>query len=259
MSDRHVRRSGSDYRDAFFNLLPNGQAWPKRAIDSVLFETVDGLNEYYGFVDGRAADLLEIESDPRSTVELLPDWERNFGLPPPCFTEPGTIGQRQQMLVMWMTMLGGQSREWFIHAASLLGYTITITEYRPFMVGMDRCGDSRVYGDGTVPYYDQNFVLGYLPVRDPDGDYVGEGELSEYPNYGLGPDTNRFYWTVHVHDASLTWFRASAGQCGVDPHLKIGLALDLECLLNMWKPAHTEIIYDYSNITAPSDPMAGTP
>jgi uncharacterized protein YmfQ (DUF2313 family) len=258
MSDRHVRRSGSNYRDAFLSLLPNGQAWPKHQIGSVLYDTVDGLSEYWGFVDGRAADLLERESDPRQTVELLPDWERNWGLPPPCFTQPPTIGERQKMLVMWMTLMGAQSIDWFIHVASLLGYDISITEYRPFMVGMDRCGDSRVYGDGTTPYYDQNFVLGYLPVRNPNGDYVGNGELSEYPNYGLGPPENRFYWTVHVHKASLVWFRASAGQCGVDPHLKIGLADDLECIIKLWKPAHTEVIFDYSGLT-PNDPMAGTP
>ena len=78
------------------------------------------------------------------------------------------------------------------------------------------------------------------------------------PYYGLGPDTNRFYWTVHVHQAALTWFRVTKGQTGVDPHLRIGLADDLECLLNRWKPAHTQIIFDYTNLH-PGDPMEGTP
>jgi uncharacterized protein YmfQ (DUF2313 family) len=260
MSDRHIRRSGSDYRDAFFTLLPNGQAWPKHAIDAVLYETCDGLCQYWGTVDGRAADLLEIESDPRSTLELLPDWERNWGLPDPCYTAPQTIGERQQALVQRMTLMGGQSRQWFIDFAAFIGYSITITEYRPFMVGLDRCGDNRVYGDGTNPMFSGTFVRGYLPVYDTNGERVQNGELSEYPNYGLGPDTNRFYWTVHVHKTSLTWFRCGGGggQCGIDPHLRIGVATDLECILARWKPAHTEIIFDYSGLT-PGDPMAGTP
>jgi uncharacterized protein YmfQ (DUF2313 family) len=260
MSDRHVRRSGSDYREAFFSLLPHGQAWPKHSLDSILWQTCDGLCEYWGFVDSRAADLLEQESDPRKTIELLPDWERNWGLPDPCYTAPQTIGEREKALVLRMTLLGGQSRQWFIDFAAFIGYDISITEYRPFMVGLDRCGDNRVHGDGTNPMFSDTFVRGYLPINNPDGDRVNNGELSEYPNYGLGPPENRYYWTVHVHKTSLTWFRCGGGggQTGVDPHLRIGHAQDLECILQRWKPAHTIIVFDYSGLT-PGDPMAGTP
>jgi uncharacterized protein YmfQ (DUF2313 family) len=255
MSDRHIRRGGSDYTEAFLSMLPQGQAWPKHAPDGVLVRGIAGLCDYWGFVDGRAADLLEIESDPRTTVELLPDWERNWGLPDPCYEEPQTIGQRQLALVMRMTMQGAQSREFSIEVAAMLGYTITITEHRPFVVGIDRCGDNRVYGDGSNPMYNE----WGQPILNPDGRPVAEGELSEWPNDGLGPDTNRFYWTVHVHEASLTWFRVTKAQTGVDPHLRIGRADDLECLLHRWKPAHTEIIFDYSGLENPGDPMAGTP
>ena len=257
MSDRHVRRPGADYTQAFLSLLPQGQAWPRHPL-STLARTCDGLSEYWGFVDGRAADLLEIESDPRQTVELLPDWERNWGLPDPCYTAPQTIGQRQLALVMRMTMQGAQSREFFIGIAAMLGYEITITEYRTFVVGLDRVGDARVYGAAGAPDPIMYNEWG-IPIKGPPGDHnVADGELSEYPYYGLGPDTNRFYWTVHVHQAALIWFRVTKGQTGVDPHLRIGLADDLECLLNRWKPAHTEIIFDYTNLH-PGDPMEGTP
>jgi uncharacterized protein YmfQ (DUF2313 family) len=259
MSDVHLRRSGGDYRDAFLELLPQGQAWPKHSIDSVLWQACDGLNNYWGYVDGRAADLLEIESDPRSTVELLPDWERNWGLPDPCYTAPQTIDERQKALVARMTLYGSNSRQFYIDFAKFLGYDITISEYRTFVCGIDRCGDSRVYGDGTDPCFNQNWVLGYLPVTDPLGNHVANGELSAYPNYGLGPPENRYYWTVHVSATSLQWFRCASGQCGVDPHLRIGIPADLECILNRWKPAHTQIIYDLGGLTDPSDPMAGTP
>jgi uncharacterized protein YmfQ (DUF2313 family) len=82
--------------------------------------------------------------------------------------------------------------------------------------------------------------------------------LSEWPNYGLAPPEIRYYWTVHVHQANLQWFRCASGQCGIDPHLRIGIASDLECILNRWKPAHTQIVYDYTNLH-PGDPMEGTP
>jgi uncharacterized protein YmfQ (DUF2313 family) len=259
MSDRHIRRDGDSYGTEFLTYLPQGQAWP-RDPGTTLDLSCRGLVDYYGFVDGRAADLLEIESDPRSTMELLPDWERNWGLPDPCWSQAQTIGQRQKELVLRMTMIGGQSRQWFIDTAAYLGFTISISEFRPFMVGLDRCGDNRVYGDGSNPMFNTMFVGGYLPVCDPGGNRVAHGVLSEWPNYGLGPDTNRFYWTVHVATVSLTWFRCGGGggQTGVDPHLRIGRDTDLECILARWKPAHTQIIFDYTGLT-PGGPMTGTP
>ena len=79
MSDRHIRRNGEDYGTAFLALLPQGQAWPKWP-GSTLDLACRGLAYYWGDVDSRAADLLERESDPRITMELLPDWERAWGL-----------------------------------------------------------------------------------------------------------------------------------------------------------------------------------
>jgi uncharacterized protein YmfQ (DUF2313 family) len=254
MSDRHITRTGDEYAVAMSQLLPLGQAWP-RAEEGVLMRTVKGLCRIWGDFELRASLLLEQESDPRSTVELLPDWERNWGLPDPCYAAPQTIGQRQIALVQRMTLLGAQSREFYIGIAAEIGYVITITEYRPFMVGLDRCGDNRIIGDGSHTQLD---YLGRLAL-DPTGVPPDSGEYSEYP-YILGPDTNRYYWTVHVQNAPLTWFRLGngGGQCGVDPHLIIGIAEDLECLLDRWKPAHTDIIYDYSGLQA-NGPMAGTP
>jgi hypothetical protein len=48
--DRHVRRTGSDYAEAFLSLLPQGQAWPKHAPGSILVQTSEGLCEYGGTV-----------------------------------------------------------------------------------------------------------------------------------------------------------------------------------------------------------------
>jgi uncharacterized protein YmfQ (DUF2313 family) len=224
--DRHVRRSGDDYTDAFLTLLPQGQAWPKRP-GSTLYKTCDGLSQYWGFVDSRAADLLERESDPRITVELLPDWEKAWGLPDPCFPETISIAQRQAMLVLKMTMLGAQSRAWFQWVANWLGIDIGhIQEFAPYMTGVSECGDT----------------------RDQWGDSRWE----------LGPPELRFYWTIHVGQPQLTWLRAGSGICGVDHHLEIGLPDDILCLFERWKPAHTQIVADFSGL-ADGGPFAGTP
>lgn len=228
--DKHVRRSGSDYAQAMMRLLPRGQAWP-RSIESTLAMTIEGLADYWGFVDSRAADLLEIESDPRTTVELLPDWERNWGLPDPCFPAATSIPERQKMLVMYMTMLGGQSRAWFQQVAGFTGYELTIGEWAPFMCGVSECGDTRFEYDDTGLY-----------------------------RWYIGPPENRYYWYINADQAVLEWFRCgtSYSQCGVHPHLKIVLSSPIECLLDRWKPAHTEIVFDYSNLET-DNPMEGTP
>jgi uncharacterized protein YmfQ (DUF2313 family) len=255
--DRHVTRTGEDYAEAMQALLPLGQAWP-RAFGSALMMVVRGLTRIWGDFEIRASTLLEVESDPRLTIELLPDWERNWGLPDPCYSEPQTIAARQFALVQRMTIEGAQSREFFIGIAAAIGYTITITEYRPFFIAMDGCGDCRVYGAGVTSDEIMRNQWGQ-PIMGEAGDKpIANGELSEWPCYGLGPLETRYYWTVHVATAGLQWFRVTSGQCGVDPHLRIGLADDLECLLNRWKPAHTEIIFDYSNLED-GGPMAGTP
>jgi uncharacterized protein YmfQ (DUF2313 family) len=237
VDDVHIRRDGDDYAAALSDLLPYGQAWPRWS-ESTLMMTVRGLAQAWGFVDSRAADLLERESDPRLTIELLPDWERNWGLPDPCYRQAQSIDQRHALLIFQMTLLGAQSRDFFIGAAAWLGYTITITEYAPFMAGISQCGDTR----GMINWSD-------TPGQHP--------EIVDM-RWQIGPPEMRFYWTVHIVNAPLTWFRSSSGQAGVDPHLRIGYAKDLECLLDRWSPAHTDIVYDYSNLQT-GDSMAGTP
>lgn len=235
--DVHVRRTGDDYAQALADLLPWGAAWP-RDPDSVLMKTIGGLAQIFGFVDGRVADLIEIEADPRKTIEMLSDWERNFGLPDPCFLTANTIAQRHALLVFKMTFLGAQSRQFFIDMSALLGYTITITEFAPFMAGISQAGDTRemINWNGTP------------------------GEAPNMPDYRwqIGSPDMRFYWQVHVHEAPLMWFRAGSGQAGVDPHLRIGYAKDLECLIRRFKPAHTDVVFDYSNLDT-GNSYAGLP
>jgi uncharacterized protein YmfQ (DUF2313 family) len=226
MADKHVRRTKADYAVALANLLPVGYAWTREP-DSVLMKFINGLAGIWGYIDSRASDLLERETDPRLTLEMLADWERAYGLPDKCIAEPLTIRDRQIALVNRITSYGGQSRAYFIAVAASIGYTITIQEFAPFMAGVSQAGDTR-------------------PVN------------STYYRWYIGPPEMRFYWTIHVSGARLTWFRSAQGQAGVDPHLRIGLATDLECILRRLKPAHTEIIFDYSGAEI-SDPMAGTP
>jgi len=218
MANDTWRPHGSeDYVHAFNQLLPIGQAWTRDPTSyQQLFYT--GLNNYWGAVDASAAQLLTVESDPRTTLVLLPDWLRAWGLPDPCVAEPLTTQDLRNALVTKMTMLGGQSIAFFTNLAATLGYTISIREYSPYMCGVSRCGDTRAQYDGV------------------------------HYRWTLGPPTKRFIWTVAVTGTRYTKFHVSIGQCGIDRLLSIGLATDLQCLFERYKPAQTYVVFDYSGM-----------
>lgn len=78
------------------------------------------------------ADVLLAELDPRTTSLLLPDWERNYGLPDPCAGQAQTVAERRARLVQKVTERGGLSIPYFINVAERLGFPgVTITEFRP--------------------------------------------------------------------------------------------------------------------------------
>lgn len=83
-------------------LLPTGTAWP-RDTDTTLYNFLLALSQTLMQCDRRGLDLLE-EFDPNTTFELLSDWERVFGLPGACDTNPPTTlaGRRAAVLGKWL-------------------------------------------------------------------------------------------------------------------------------------------------------------
>ncbi|EPY01345.1 YmfQ family protein [Magnetospirillum fulvum] len=109
-------------------LLPTGAAWPREpdtVLTNVLLAMADGLARAHN----RALDLIE-EADPRTTLELLTDWERVCGLPDPCSGPAATIAERRAQVVARLTATGGQSPAYYVVLAAALGFEITITERR---------------------------------------------------------------------------------------------------------------------------------
>lgn len=87
--------------------LPAGDAWP-RDEDTELFELLDGLGVEFSRVEQRALDLIE-EIDPRTTSELLDDWERVCGLPGDNPNPPATTDARRAALLEHLRGLGAPS------------------------------------------------------------------------------------------------------------------------------------------------------
>jgi uncharacterized protein YmfQ (DUF2313 family) len=193
------------YREQLGALLPRGRAWPREE-GSTLMRLLHAEADELARVDARLSDLFE-ETDVRSTLELLGDWERVAGLPDACTPAPDSIAERRTALLSRLTSQGGQSRAYFIELAATLGFAITIDEFRPFVAGSyagdDICGEDWAHAwrvNVLPPAIDtgEGFTVTYLCAGGNAGDYLA--------GYG---------------------------------------SLDLECIINRAKPAHTTVLFSY--------------
>ena len=259
-----IRRSGADYAEAFEGLLPVGAAWP-RDPDEALMQIVSGLGQFWGQVDGRAYDLLKVETDPRYADEMLSDWERALGLPDGCIPAPTTIQGRRDALIAKLTATGGQSRPFFKALALSLGYEIEIVEWSPYQGGISRGGDTRPYTGS------RKWLRGGSARGGIDHHLTLPSDLKVVGPYRWrsGRAGNRAWWRVLVKGRTFTWLRGGKGRGGVDRQLKIDppyrwfrggegggqggvdrqLTLDratgLECLFHRYKPAQTVLTFRY--------------
>lgn len=205
-------RNAEGYAHQLRQLLPPGAAWEFPA-QGVFAGLLLALADELARIDARGLDLIE-EADPRTTLELLPDWERVAGLPDACTGAPDNPGERQAALHQKITGLGGQNAAAFIEIAARIGYVIWIEEHRPARVGM-RC-------DGRLNQPGWTFVW-TVHVR---------------PFAGLF-DPSEFLAVARIGD-----------RIGV--RLRGFGALDLECVIRRAAPAHTQVLFAYDAEPAPA-------
>lgn len=194
------------YQAQLAALLPHGRAWP-REDGSTLMQLAHAKAEELARIDGRVSDLLE-EVDPRTTLELLDDWERVAGLPDSCIAAPDSIAERRAAIQSRITAIGGQTIGYFVDLAATIGFAITIDEFRPFRIGSD-VGD-RLCGEGWAHVWRVN-------VQPPAAD----------AGFGL----------------TIRYFRV--GQSAVGERLVGFGSLDLECIIRRAAPAHSTVIFAY--------------
>lgn len=151
------------YLSQLQSLLPPGAAWAREP-DAVLTRLLAALAAEYGRVDSRAVGLVA-EADPRSTRELLADWERVCGLPDSCSSGIATtLQERRATVVSRLTATGGQSIAYFEALIESLGYEAEIEEFRPFVCGLGHCGDT-LNGPDTVRHVWAVRILGPRVTR----------------------------------------------------------------------------------------------
>ncbi len=134
----------ADYANQMNQLMPVGLAW-SRVRGSVNDRLLDGMAKEPARIEARAIYLALKEFYAQSTRELLPEWEKEYGLPDECTTLGVTYDERIENLLRKIRTIGGQSIAYLIGVAAALGIDIIIDEFRPFRVGVNRVGD-RLYG-----------------------------------------------------------------------------------------------------------------
>lgn len=133
--------SQNDYATALGALLPTGRAWP-RASKTVQAAVLRALGNSFQRSDNDAVNLIT-GAFPATATVMLSEWERSLGLPNDCsIGEIGSISDRQRSVVSKLISTGGLNRDYYIRVAAALGYTITITQFRPAISGMSVCGDT---------------------------------------------------------------------------------------------------------------------
>ena len=171
--------TATDYLRSLQALLPQGLAWT-REDDANLTLLLLAFADEFARVDARAMALVD-EADPRTTFELLADWERVAGLPDSCVVVEQNIAQRRAALVARLTTVGGQT------AAN--GYTITSSEY-DFLFDVTDLVDALVYGyPWQFAFNVQSALLGVFELSVSDG--VSDA-LATWSNTGIECIINRY-------------------------------------------------------------------
>lgn len=125
--------TATDYLRALQGLMPRGPAW-SRDPDSALTALMQGLAQEFARIEARSLELVD-EADPRTTTELLDDWERLFGLPD-ADAPTSTDAERRAAIVARFVGVGSPTEVRMLQLAMAVGYGgITISYYSPFVAG----------------------------------------------------------------------------------------------------------------------------
>lgn len=145
-----MARTGEEYKLLLQSLLPKGRFWTK-AVSSVLAQLLWGLGEEYSRVEERAEDLIT-EAHPRTSIELLTEWETEFGIPEEGQSLGATTEERQNEIYAKLIAVGQQDKGYFEDIAAALGYTVSVTENSPSWAGVVKAGEE-LGGDYVLFYW----------------------------------------------------------------------------------------------------------
>lgn len=116
-------------------LKPPGPAWSGDD-DAGLGDLFTGWAQEMARLNARIDALYE-EADPRTTAEMIGDWEESLGLPDPCTASVTTLSGRQVIAWRKMSFQAGQTPAFYVALAASVGMQIEIHEFDPAVDGYD--------------------------------------------------------------------------------------------------------------------------
>lgn len=159
------------YKSLLKKLLPKGRAWTAEE-GSWLDKLLEALAVELTRIEDRARNLIE-EADPRTTTELLEDWEEFVRIPDECQDKASTVPARRTDVVRKLTNRGGSSLGYFKQLATSAGYTVIVRNAHPFRMGRNRMGDF-MNGDDWISW----FVI-EAPALDVNPFLMGSSVMGE--------------------------------------------------------------------------------
>ncbi|MGI8839774.1 MAG: YmfQ family protein [Caulobacteraceae bacterium] len=151
-----MARTAAQYQDALLRMLPPGKAWPRDPASTMGLLAL-GLADEFARLDQRGLDLIE-EADPRTTLELLGDWETTAGLPDPAVAPPVALDHRRAVLHDRLVNLAGQSAADYVALALRFGYPATVTVHTPFAADVSHADDP-LYDDLSRFWWELNVTV----------------------------------------------------------------------------------------------------
>ena len=201
--------SSAEYLQMLKRLLPPGIAFPRQDVTSVWALLLECWAIELSRIDSRL-DALVREDDPRISLECFTKWLEEWGEPDLCAGLVTGLNDTilRQLLLFKITTVGGQSRQFFADLAARFGYRIQIDELQRYTV--------------------QSQVMD-----------------------ALWSEPKPFWWRVNILSGT------SAEGSTVSAHTVIGGVNEalawwgdqlIECLIERYKPAHSEVIYGYFDV-----------
>jgi Uncharacterised protein conserved in bacteria (DUF2313) len=113
--------------NALLRHLPEGVAWLSwRLVGKTAFSFMSALGRAYDDIWNTLCRLAE-ELDPRTTTEMIGEWEEALSLPDPCLPVPATLAERRARIMLRLSMRRWTTAQDWHELAALFGLTITIT------------------------------------------------------------------------------------------------------------------------------------
>lgn len=111
----------------FLKLMHRGRAWARDSKSNLHKFTASLMPTFTRLLN--AASAMPVDTNPGTTVNLLPEWELTLGLPDECLGAAQSFGQRQAMVKARFQAEGGQTVHYLERIASNLGYPVTVEEF----------------------------------------------------------------------------------------------------------------------------------